>query len=172
MVAVLPQEVALLMLDLIRASLAGDPYGVFREHLITLYTLKNYLQLKALVSLPLSGDQNPSHLMNRMFALLPDDYKQDFILRGLFFRRLSIYVRSHLLCKKVFNPRALALTKPSLQRPAGEPCVLPHPKVSCLREVSFSLHEASFSFQAFSDSSYEVQISHSVWTLLVSQETW
>ena len=35
-VAVLPQEVASQILDLIRAPPAGDPYGVLRERLITL----------------------------------------------------------------------------------------------------------------------------------------
>ena len=60
-VAVLPQEVASQILDLIRAP-----------------------SFEALVSLPLSGDQKPLHLMNRMLALLPDDYKPDFMLRGLF----------------------------------------------------------------------------------------
>ena len=44
-----------------------------------------------------------------MLALLPDDYKPDFILRGLFLRRLLIDVRSHLLREKLSNPRALAL---------------------------------------------------------------
>ena len=47
--------------------------------------------------------------MNRMLNLLPDDYKPDFILRGLFLRRLPIDVRSHLLREKVSDPRALAL---------------------------------------------------------------
>ena len=84
-VAVLPQEVALLILNLTRALPAGDLYGVLRECLITLYMLNDYNQcFEALVSLPISGDQKPSHLMNRMLALLPDDYKPGFILRWLF----------------------------------------------------------------------------------------
>ena len=37
-VAVLPQEVASQILDLIRAPPAGDLYGVLRERRITLYT--------------------------------------------------------------------------------------------------------------------------------------
>ena len=56
MVAVLPQEVASQILDLIHAPPAGDPYGVLRECLITLYTLNNYQQFEALVSLPLFRD--------------------------------------------------------------------------------------------------------------------
>ena len=91
-VAVLPQEVASQILDLIHAHPARDPYGVLSERLITLYTLNDYQRFKALVSLPLSGDQKPSHLMNRMLALLPDDYKPNFILRGLFLQRLPIDV--------------------------------------------------------------------------------
>ena len=71
--------------------------------------LNDYQCFEALISLPLSGDQKPSHLMNRMLALLPDDYKPDFILRGVFLWRLPIDVRSHLLCKKVSDPQALAL---------------------------------------------------------------
>ena len=85
-VAVLPQEVASQILDLIPAPPAGDPYQVLREGLITLNT------------------QKPSHLMNRMLALLPDHYKPDFILRGLFLRRLPIDVQSQLFSEKVSDP--------------------------------------------------------------------
>ena len=82
--AVPPQEVASQILDLIRAPPAGEPYEVLREQLITLYTLNYYQKFEALVSLPLSGDQKPSQLMNRLLLLLPFDYKSHFILRGLF----------------------------------------------------------------------------------------
>ena len=108
-VASLPQEVATQILDLIRAPPAGDPYEVLRERLVTLYSLNDYQRFEALVSLTLFGDQKPPHLMNRMLALLPDDHKPDFILRGLFLRRLPIEVRSHLLQEKISDPRALAL---------------------------------------------------------------
>ena len=125
-VAVLPQEVALQILDLIRAPPAGDLYGVLRECLITLYTLNDYQRFEALVSLPLSGDQKPSHLMNRMLALLPDDYKPDFILRGLFFRCLPINVQSHLLHKKVSYTRALALKADELNHSRVSPSSVNH----------------------------------------------
>ena len=68
-VAVLLKEVTTQILDLIRAPPARDPYSVLHERLITLYTLNDYKQFKALVSLPLSGDWKPSDLMNRMHAL-------------------------------------------------------------------------------------------------------
>ena len=59
--------------------------------------------------------------MNRMLALLPDDYKPDFILRGLFLRRLPIDVRSHLLRKKVSDPQALALKADELYQSRVSP---------------------------------------------------
>ena len=68
-----------------------------------------------------SSNQKPSHLMNRMLALLPDDYKPDFILRGLFLWRLPIDVRSHLLSKKVSEPRALALKADELYQSRVSP---------------------------------------------------
>ena len=92
LVASLPQDVAEQILDLIRAPPAGDLYKVLKERLTTLYSLNDYQRFKALVSLPLTGDQKPSHLMNRMLRLLPDNYKPDFILQDLFLRRLPIEV--------------------------------------------------------------------------------
>ena len=44
-----------------------------------------------------------------MLALLPEDYKPDFILRGLFLQSLPIDVWSNILREKVSDPRALAL---------------------------------------------------------------
>ena len=107
-VAVLPQEVASQILDLIQAPTAGDPYTVLRECLITLYRLNDYQQFEALVSLPFSEDLKPSHLMNRMLTLLPDDYKPDFILRGL-------------LREKISDPRALALKADELYQSRVSP---------------------------------------------------
>ena len=79
-VASLPQDVAAQIMDLICAPPAGNPYEVLIERLIMLYYHKDYQRFEGLVSLPLSGNQKPSHLMNRMLALLPDDYNPDFIL--------------------------------------------------------------------------------------------
>ena len=73
-VASLPQDVAAQILDLIRAPPAGNPYEVLKEHLTMLY---NYQRFKTVVSHLLTGDQKPSHLMNRLLTLLPDDYKPD-----------------------------------------------------------------------------------------------
>ena len=69
--AILLQEVASQLLDLIRTPPALDPYKVLKERLITLYSLNDYQRFKVLVSLPLTRDQKPSHLMNRKLALSP-----------------------------------------------------------------------------------------------------
>ena len=115
-VAALPQEVASQILDLIRAPPLGDPYKVLRDRLIRLYMLNDYQRFESLVSLTLSGDQKPSHLMNRMLALYPDDHKPDFVLRGLFLRRLPMDVRSHLLREKVDDPIEMALKADELHQ--------------------------------------------------------
>ena len=82
---------------------ASNPYEVLKDCLITLLSLNNYQRFKQFGISPLSGDQKPSHLMNRMLALRPDDYEPDFILQGLFLRRLPIKVPSHLLQEKILS---------------------------------------------------------------------
>ena len=47
--------------------------------------------------------------MDRMLALLPDDYKPDLIVHGLFLCYCPIEVWSHLLQEKISDPCALAL---------------------------------------------------------------
>ena len=96
-------------LFLIHAPPAGDRYEVLKECPTTLYSMNHYQRFEALVSLPLTGDQKPSHLMNRMLVLLSDNYKRDFILWGLFLSHLPIEVCSHLLQEKILDPRALVL---------------------------------------------------------------
>ena len=59
--------------------------------------------------------------MNRMLDLLLDDYKPNFILRGLFLQGLPIDVRSHLLREKVTDPRALALKADKLYQSRVSP---------------------------------------------------
>ena len=108
-VASMSQEVASQMLDLIRVPPASEPYEVLKARLIKTYGLDDYQRFESLISLPLSGDQKPSHLMNRMLALLPEDFKPGFIFRGLFLRRLPASVRAHLLQEDISDPRALAL---------------------------------------------------------------
>ena len=60
-VIVLPQEVTAQILDLIWAPPSQTPNEVLKDRLITLYSLNDYQRFQALVSLPLSGDQKPSH---------------------------------------------------------------------------------------------------------------
>ncbi|XP_023332922.1 uncharacterized protein LOC111704805 [Eurytemora carolleeae] len=108
-VASMSQEVASQMLDLILTPPASEPYEVLKALLVKTYGLNDYQRFKSLISLPLSGDQKPSHLMNRMLALLPEDFKPGFIFRGLFLRRLPADVRAHLLQEDISDPNALSL---------------------------------------------------------------
>ena len=62
--------------------------------------------------------------MNRMLAQFPDDYKPDFILRGLFHRGLPIDVLLHLLREVVSDPRALALKADELYQSRVSPSSL------------------------------------------------
>ena len=101
--------VASQMLDLIWAPSASEPYEVLKARLVKTYALNDYQRFESLISLPLSGNQKPSHLMNRMLALLPEDYKPGFILRGLFLRRLFADVQAHLLQEDISDPRAFSL---------------------------------------------------------------
>ena len=59
--------------------------------------------------------------MNMMLALLSDDRKPDFILWGLFLRRLPIDVWLHLLREKVSDPQALALKAEELYQSRVSP---------------------------------------------------
>ena len=122
-VAAMSQEVASQLLDLIRTPPASEPYEVLKTRLIKSYGLNDYQRFENLVSLPFSGDQKPSHLMNRMLALLPEDYKPGFILRGLFLRRLPSEVRAHLLQEDIRDPRALSLKADELYQSHVSPQV-------------------------------------------------
>ena len=68
-VAVLPQEVAVQLLDLIQTPPAVEPNKVLKERLITLNFLNDYQRFEALVSLTLSGDQTPSHPFSRQLQV-------------------------------------------------------------------------------------------------------
>ena len=95
--------------SLIQAPPAYEPYEFLKAWLVKTYALNAYQKFESVISLPLSGDQKPSHLMNRMLALVPEDFKPGFIFQGLFLRRLPAEVRAHLLQEDIADPRALSL---------------------------------------------------------------
>ena len=105
-VHVLPQEVASQILDLIRAPPAGDSYEILREYLITLYSLKDYQQFRLWFPSLSWGIRKPCIWWTRCGSS-PRWLQPDFILKGLFLRRLPVNVCSHLLQEKVSDPRAL-----------------------------------------------------------------
>lgn len=108
-VAALPQDIASQLLDLIRNPPASEPFFALQNRLVRLYAMNEFQRSEQIVTLSYSGDQKPSNLMNRMLSLTPQDYKPDFLFRGLFLRRLSADVRSHLLHEDINDPLELAL---------------------------------------------------------------
>ena len=102
------RETAVQVLDLIRSPPA-DPYEALKARLLQLYGLDDFQRYEAICSLPLSGDIKPSKLMTNMLALLPEDHKPCFFLRGAFLKRLPADVRAHLVRDSISDPVALAL---------------------------------------------------------------
>ena len=119
-VAVLPQEVAAQIFDLIRAPSARTAYKVLKDRLITLYSLNNYQRFEALVSLPFSSETRNPVISSQMII------NNIFFLRGLFLSRLPTEVCSNLLQEKISNPQALALKADDLfQSRISSPVNLP-----------------------------------------------
>ena len=51
-----------------------------------------------------------------MLVLYPDDFKPDFVFRGLFLRRLPIEMRAHLLRETIDDPIEMALKADELHQ--------------------------------------------------------
>ena len=82
-VAVLPQDVACRLLDLVRAPPA-DSYEALRRWLIQMNSLSDFQHYQALPSFPVLSVQRPSELIDKMLILLPEEEKPGFYFRGLF----------------------------------------------------------------------------------------
>ena len=108
-VSVLTEEVASQILDLIADPPSSDPYGALRKRLCDTYGLNPYQRFEAFLSLPFSADMKPSHLMNKMVALLPTGETPGFLFRGHFLRRLPADIRAHLLQDNDSDCRTLSL---------------------------------------------------------------
>ena len=62
-----------------------------------------------MLNLPLSSDERPSTLVNKMLAAMPPGYKPDFLFNSLFLRRLPSKIRVHLLKKVDEDARELGV---------------------------------------------------------------
>ena len=91
-----------------------DPYQAIKDCQISLYSLNNYQGFKALINLPFLSNTTLSILMSSMLNLYPKGFKQDFVFRGLFLRRMPTDVCAHLLDLDISDSNALAEKADSL----------------------------------------------------------
>ena len=108
-VAVLTEDVSAQLLDLISCPPSVEPFETLKTRLCDTFGLTPYQRFEAFLSLPFSSDMKPSHLMNKMLALLPTGESPGFLFRGHFLRRLPSDIRAHLLQHVDSSCRELAL---------------------------------------------------------------
>ena len=101
-VAVLPVEVADAVQDLL-LNPPELPYSCLKSRLLETYALDDFQRAEALDSLPVLGDQPPSHLLNSMLSLLPEGVNinkektsASFLFSYQFMKRLPVEVRTQL----------------------------------------------------------------------------
>ena len=103
------QTDAVKLLDLIRAPHPDDPYSHFKNRLLPMYDLTDYVRFEAISNLPFLGDMLPPALMSKMLSLLPGGHEVCFFLHGAFLKRLPADVRSHLVHDNTSDPLTLDL---------------------------------------------------------------
>ena len=107
-----------------------------------------------------------------MLALLPDDYKPNFILRGLFLHHLPTEVWSHLLQEKISDPWALALKGDELfqsKKSSLWTSLLTSPMIQLRWILLYLMYDLASKILYSSSVGQNSSFSGSV---LVSQETW
>ena len=107
--AVLPQEVARSVLDILQDVPSEEPYEELKSRLVQSFALTDYQRAEQFVRLPGLGDRRPSELMNTMLALLPSGHPPFFLFKYHFLQRLPADIRGHLITKKCENARDLAI---------------------------------------------------------------
>ena len=106
--AVLPQEVALSVLDILREPPTVEPYETLKKRLVQSFDLTDYQRAEQFAKLPSLGDRRPSELMNTMLSLLPSNHSPCFFFKYNFLQRLPPDIRGHLVTQSIENVRDLA----------------------------------------------------------------
>jgi len=73
------------------AATAADPYGALKTRLCDSFGLSPAQKIAALLDHPGPGDQKPSVLLDKIWALKPATMEE--LLYGIFFRRMPAYIR-------------------------------------------------------------------------------
>ena len=107
----LPCDVVVTVRDLVNimAPDTPDAYEQLKARLTDSYAKTRWTQVFALLDLPTLGDRGPTHLLNEMLGLMPDDSNKDSTLfLGLFLRRLPTSMRDHLAAANHRTAAAMA----------------------------------------------------------------
>ena len=105
----LPPALVSSIRDVIRGNRnAVDPYGDLKARLTESFKPSVWRQVAAIIHYPDIGDGRPSHLLDAMVALLPEEEPQGKIFQGLFLEKLPVDIRDHLMATKHETARAMA----------------------------------------------------------------
>jgi len=112
-VQALDQDTATRVLDLLLHPPEEDKYKTLKQRLLDSLTLSESQRASCLLSMPGIGDGKPSHLMDKMLALLGQQ-EPCFIFREIFMQQLPAHIRAHLIQAKITDCREMSLAADAL----------------------------------------------------------
>jgi hypothetical protein len=98
-VAALDQDTAGRVLNILKSPPAQNKYEALKNRLLQLLTLNDYERASKLLNLPTTGDDKPSAIASRMYALL-GDANTDILFRQIFLEQLPQNIRAQLVLKE------------------------------------------------------------------------
>jgi hypothetical protein len=107
----LPTDVVMSVLNLVNSMQpnTANAYEQLKARLTTSYGKTPWQQVNSLLDMPPSGDRRPSHMIKEMLSLLPPGSNQnDYILLGIFLRKLLPTMREHLAAANHTTAAAMA----------------------------------------------------------------
>ena len=111
LVSALPQVVANRVADELLDPDSTAPYAVLKKRLLKTFTPSSFQRGEQLLALPPSPAEQPTVLMDRMLAMLPDGVPRKnpgFLFRTLFLQKISPEVRAHVVGLEDVPMRELA----------------------------------------------------------------
>lgn len=95
-IAALDQDTAARVLDVLKAPPENNKYETLKNRLLQLLTLNDYERASKLLHLPSNGDDKPSSVASRMYALL-GEANTDILFRQIFLEQLPSNIRGQLV---------------------------------------------------------------------------
>ena len=133
LVSALPQVVANRVADELLDPDATAPYATLKRRLLKTFTPSSFQRGEQLLALPPSPAEQPTVLMDRMLAMLPEGVPRKnpgFLFRTLFLQKISSEVRAHVVGLEDASMRELAEAADvvwTTSRGAAVAAVLPPP---------------------------------------------